>query len=126
MDTLRTYWHLLRSGLPGVLLSIWRERVAQCLKWGCVQSVPSGTGPDTYWGRYGTHLEEDARRCLDGQGSRFGDPDAMRTTFAAILMEEVGEALQESDPQRLEEELVQVAAVCAKWVEQLHQDRARR
>lgn len=117
MDTIRTHLHLLRSGLPGALLNIWRERASQCLKWGCTQDIPCGTGPGTYWGRYGAQLEEDARRCLDGRGP--SNPDPQGPTFAAILVEEVGEALRESDPLRLEAELVQVAAVCAKWVEHL-------
>ena len=38
-----------------------------------------------------------------------------RQTWALVLLEEVLEALSESDPQRIREELVQVAAVAVRW-----------
>lgn len=40
-----------------------------------------------------------------------------RMTWRHILMEEVGEAFAERDPQALRAELVQVAAVAVAWVE---------
>lgn len=43
--------------------------------------------------------------------------DADRLTWAHILLEEVCEALEERDPERLGEELVQVAAVAVAWRE---------
>jgi hypothetical protein len=45
-------------------------------------------------------------------------------TWAHILTEEFYEALAEADPEKLREELVQVAAVAVAWVECL--DRMRR
>lgn len=86
---------------------------------------------------------EDIATERDRQEERFGEqnhPDgtggwylgyrarAMRTMCDAatlagclkwrdVLLEEVYEALAESDPARLREELIQVAAVAAAWVE---------
>lgn len=40
-----------------------------------------------------------------------------RGTWAHILLEEVAEVMDESDPQRLRAELVQVGAVVARWVD---------
>lgn len=39
--------------------------------------------------------------------------------WAAILLEEVGEALSESDPAKRRAELVQVAAVAVAWIEDI-------
>lgn len=38
-----------------------------------------------------------------------------RQTWSLVLLEEVLEAIAESDPQRIREELVQVAAVAIRW-----------
>ena len=43
--------------------------------------------------------------------------DYGRTNWADILLEEVFEALAESDPAKVRAELIQVAAVAANWVE---------
>jgi hypothetical protein len=43
------------------------------------------------------------------------DPDR-RLDWTGILLEEVYEALAESDPAKIRTELVQVAAVCAAWI----------
>lgn len=40
-------------------------------------------------------------------------------TWDTILLEEVYEALSETDTERLRAELVQVAAVCAAWIEDI-------
>lgn len=45
-----------------------------------------------------------------------------KTNRFAVLVEEVGEigaALQQQDHGNLEEELVQLAAVCVRWLEEL-------
>lgn len=46
------------------------------------------------------------------------DPD-QRLDWTGILLEEVYEALAETDPAKLRAELIQVAAVCAAWVSDL-------
>ena len=40
-------------------------------------------------------------------------------TFAKVLEEEFYEAMCEEDPEKLREELVQVAAVCIRWIAKL-------
>ncbi|MBG0830546.1 hypothetical protein HS041_22550 [Planomonospora sp. ID67723] len=61
---------------------------------------------------YGFHAQRwkeiNAQRAQDG-----------RTAWDGILLEEVYEALTETDPAKLREELIQVAAVCCTWIEAL-------
>jgi hypothetical protein len=45
-------------------------------------------------------------------------------TFADVLDEEASEALAETDPLKLREELVQVMAVCLRWVDRLDREAA--
>jgi len=100
----------------GVLEEVSQERVRQDAKWG-EQNHPDGTGDD--WAMCsGQHIgwaEEAAddarRRCQEASTKPWGD------TFALILNEEVAEAFAESDPSRLREELLQVAAVAVNWIE---------
>lgn len=50
-------------------------------------------------------------------------PDFPEEKRLAILMEEVGEvatALQNNDLSNLKDELIQVAAVCVRWIEQIN------
>mgnify|MGYP001809808410 CR=1 FL=1 len=109
-----------------VLGDVVAERDRQDAKWG-QQNHPDGTGR--------------AHRPLDAIASqssyfhatnRFGDADDLaaaakratdvaagdgRVTWADILLEEVFEALAESDPVELRAELIQVAAVATQWAE---------
>jgi hypothetical protein len=48
-----------------------------------------------------------------------------RLTFCEVLDEEVGEALAETDPAKLQVELLQVINVSAKWLWRLRRDAAR-
>lgn len=66
-----------------------------------------GRGQDV-WEHVGRVLEDDAREMLDDEPS-----------WAAILAEEVGEALQAEDPGHLRGELIQVAAMALAWVDRL-------
>ncbi|MGA8116881.1 MAG: hypothetical protein WCA46_24870 [Actinocatenispora sp.] len=88
-----------------VLTDLHAERVRQDERWG-EQNHPDGTG--------GPGALDDlavARETVEGNAAR----GAM--TWRDILQEEVAEAFAESDPVRLREELVQVAAVAAGWVQ---------
>ena len=92
------------------------ERKRQHARWG-EQNHPN-VGDSDLWRRschnLGRRLEAGARRRLTGP-----------PTYEAILMEEVGEALQElSDDVSLEAELIQVAAVAVAWVEAIRRRRA--
>lgn len=88
-----------------VFRDIVEERAAQNAKWG-EQNHPDGTGRpyDQF------HADKARRLCNDAA-------EAGVVTWRHILREEVAEALAESDPAKLREELIQVAAVAAAWVE---------
>lgn len=95
-----------------VLDDVVREREAQDVRWG-EQNHPdhpaAGAGYPhlVEWRTLVSLLESTAHESMK----------AGPVTWAAILAEEVGEALQEDDPVKLRAELVQVAAVAAAWVE---------
>jgi hypothetical protein len=81
------------------------ERARQDMKWG-EQNHPDGTGSGYRKGvAYRTRIECDA-------AAKAGILD-----WQIILLEEVAEALAESDPAALKTELIQVMAVCKAWVE---------
>lgn len=91
------------------------ERRRQEAKWG-QQDLPDGDGTTE---RLYLHAEAEKARCDKAHDER-------RCTFAHVLREEVAEALAEcapdNDPERrarLRRELIEVAAVCVKWVESL-------
>lgn len=84
---------------------IANERARQDEMWG-EQNHPDGTGS------IGNKLEADFRR-KDCNAAFNAD----NGTWRQILLEEVYEALAESDPEKLREELVQTAAVCVAWIQ---------
>lgn len=88
-----------------VLQSIYKERKFQDVKWG-EQNHPDGTGS------IGNKMESDFRRKDCDAAFNAGNG-----TWRQILLEEVYEALAESDPEKLREELVQTAAVCVAWIQ---------
>lgn len=97
------------------LLLAWvaREMRRQDEKFGDQTHHPDHTGTDVDKANL-----SDARSLvslLEGT-SRFG--------WKYILFEEVYEAFAESDPARLSEELIQVAAVCCQWAKALGERRA--
>lgn len=89
-----------------VLDDIAIERDAQLAKWG-PQSHDDGTG------EHFKFLADDARYTTD-QAAQVNE-----LTWQHILTEEYYEALSEEDPAKLRTELVQVAAVCAAWIQDL-------
>lgn len=88
-----------------VSVEVVAERIAQHKKWG-VQNHPDGTGMPAQ-----KSAAERAKMTCDYL-ARTGN-----LSWADILREEFHEALAESDPALLREELIQVAAVAAAWVE---------
>jgi hypothetical protein len=46
-------------------------------------------------------------------------------TFAHVLDEETAEVLAETDPAKLRKELVQVMAVCLRWIDKLDREAGR-
>lgn len=84
-----------------------KERKAQIRKWGH-QHHPDGTGGDE------ARFQADWDRGACQQAAENGT-----LTWQHILQEEVSEAFAESDLAKLREELVQVGAVAAAWIEDI-------
>jgi ADP-ribose pyrophosphatase YjhB (NUDIX family) len=97
-------------GVPGslakVLADVSAERAAQDAMWG-IQDLPDGTGQER------AAAADEAKNDV-AEAAREG-----RLTWRHILREEVLEAFAEDDPDALRTELVQVAAVAAKWAQAL-------
>ena len=98
------------STLTDVLHEVFKERSAQDQKWG-EQNHPNGTGGP--WSRAQADI---ARKVCDDAA------DEGRLTWAHVLEEEFFEAMAETDVICLRNELIQVGAVAAAWVEAI--DRA--
>jgi hypothetical protein len=94
-----------------VLLEVAWERIRQDKKWG-EQNIPDGTGSDTM--RLMADLTK--KMCQEAEGT----PEK---NWAKILLEEVFEAAEEVDEEKLETELIQVAAVAVEWVEGIRRRR---
>lgn len=92
-----------------VAFEIVAERRRQMQKWGDCEKLPDGTRN----GGANVHMLAQARQSCD-RAYREG-----RLTHAHVLEEEVYEALTEEDPVRLRAELIQVAAVVAKWIQDI-------
>ena len=95
------------------------ERERQLRKWG-LQSHPDGTGERVevipLWDA--VDFAEWAKSATDA-AAREGD-----VTWRDILLEEVAEALAESDPDLLKAELAQVAGVAQQWIDAIDLRRA--
>ena len=91
--------------LASVLTEILAERARQDERWG-EQNHPDGTGLPVY--------KNAARRYRD-QADRNAASGVL--TWRDVLLEELYEALAESDPARLRAELVQAVAVGVAWIE---------
>ncbi|WP_051858499.1 hypothetical protein [Streptomyces cellulosae] len=94
-------------GLRSIAEEIDAERQRQLAKFGD-QHHPDGTGYDGS----DRHAGFWRQRCQDA----FADGEG---TWGHVLLEEVFEAIAEADQARLRTELIQVAAVCAAWINDL-------
>jgi hypothetical protein len=90
---------------------ILAERQRQNAKWG-EQNHPDGTSGE--WVPHAHH-----HRLVCQMAAESG-----AVTWRHILIEEVAEAFAETDPARLREELVQVAAVALQWIEAIDRRQA--
>lgn len=103
----------LAAKLSRVLLDVQYERHRQEAKFPD-QHLPDGTGPTTrVWGRRAEERANMARRLVDEHVA------AGALTWHDVLDEEYLEALAEDDPIALRAELVQVAAVAVRWIEDI-------
>lgn len=100
---------------------ILNERERQDVKWGEPKDLPNGTGPRSYPIK-GVH--DDYSISEDNQAAEIADWAKSEcdlatadgdVTYRHILVEEHFEALAEDDPEKLFDELIQVAAVAQKW-----------
>ncbi|MEU9470473.1 NUDIX hydrolase [Streptomyces avermitilis] len=91
-------------GLSRRMVDLDAERQRQLEKFGD-QHHPDGTGGS------GALYVADRYRSIVDEGLNTGS-----VTWRDVLLEEVFEALAESDPATLRAELVQVSAVCAAWI----------
>lgn len=108
-----------------VLEEVQSEQDRQEDKWG-EQNHANGTGPDHFF--LGKGLSAPATNAyLRERATEITDDHAKngRLTYADILLEEVFEAVAEKDPEKLREELIQVAAVSVSWIEKIDRDKAR-
>lgn len=117
LDHLADYG-LSRVAGPGandgqVLAEIAQERTRQDAKWG-EQNHPDGTGAPG-----SAEVADSAREACD-RAAEHGV-----AFWSLILLEEVSEAIAESDPAALRGELVQVAAVAVNWIEAIDRRNAR-
>lgn len=88
-----------------VLADIAAERAAQDALFG-EQNLPDGTGSNTFYREAHEHRRLCDKAFALGEG-----------TFRHVFLEEVYEALAESDPAKIRAELVQAVAVGVKWIE---------
>ncbi len=98
-------------GIQDVLDEVAQERLAQLAQWGD-QPLPLGFGGPEY-----RRLSVQYRRECD-EAAEHGE-----VTHRHVLLEEVYEALAESDPAKARDELIQVAAVAVKAIQDI--DRAK-
>lgn len=95
-----------------ILTEIGKERSAQDAKWGVPKNVPNGTGFDVeFTGLTFSEWRDAIQRRVNRQAER-GE-----SVMSHVLLEEVFEALAEHDDSALRSELIQVAALAAKWVQ---------
>lgn len=90
-----------------VLLDIAEERDNQIKKWG-IQHHPDGTGES-----HDRALADAARKRCQLAAA------AGHLTWRHISDEETAEAYAETDPITLRKELIQQAAVCVAWIEDI-------
>lgn len=98
------------------------ERARQFALHGANLENLSGTGPDVTWATplagYTTEGASVLEKALRA-GYERSETMGQRVTWLQILLEEFSEVATEDSPERLVEELVQVAAVAVSWAEKL-------
>lgn len=105
--------------MMNVLNDIAQERRAQILRYGYNDDLYDGTGSDSRWLaplNFGSAKEIETQFRADYL--RF-ERATGKPTWMHLLREEFAEALSEDDPEKLQVELVQVAALCVSFVEQI-------
>lgn len=107
-----------------VLRDVLRERAAQVARYGLNDDLEDGAGADVAWLAPITYdpatvIEQRLRRFYEDYEEEHGKP-----TWSLLVREELAEALQEDDPERREQELIQTAALIVSWVTRSRANRA--
>lgn len=97
-----------------VLTEVEAERARQNEKWG-EQNHPDRNSRDSDWPAFLTWPFDTCASRTKAQVD--AEAKIGESNYTTILLEEVFEALAETDPARLRTELIQVAAVAIQWVE---------
>lgn len=112
------------SRTRAVLDLVLAERQAQEARYGHANEVlEDGTGPGTTWLLPLTAASAKQVQSAFRMNYEEFEFDTGAPTWMHLVREEVAEAFQEDDPDRLAEELIQVAALCVSWVERLPSSR---
>lgn len=97
------------TGVLSIAAEIVSERRSQDVKWGEPHDAADGTGQgELFMAVPFAELRDDMQSRVDRAAYR------NESRMSWVLLEEVFEALAESDDQKLRAELIQVAAVAAK------------
>lgn len=107
------------DGMHSVLQTVAAERARQVGQYGLNEDIEDGTGIEVQWLKPFSDwpagdVEGGFRKEYEAHEDRNGKP-----TWVHLVREEVAEAFQEDDPERLAKELIQVAALCVSWVEKI-------
>src|SRR5690606_1639603 len=104
----------------GARAAVAGERSRQYSRYGTNEDIEDGTGPEVQW-LYGTRWTDDARTAESTIRDDYEAYEALHgaPTWRHLVLEEIAEAFMESDPARLRDELIQVAALAVSWVEKI-------
>ena len=106
-----------------VLQDVAAERARQFATYGTNENIKDGTGRAWLFPlsqKSPAAIEAEFRENYEAHETVYGAP-----TWVHLVREEVAEAFAETDPDRLREELLQVAALCVSWVEKIDQRTGR-
>lgn len=106
-----------------VLEQVFAERCRQVATYGHNEDLVNGTGPDTRWAQPASDMSATELQLILRKDYEEFEDETGNPTWVHLVREEVAEAFQETDPEALGAELLQVAALCVSWVEKL-QDQA--
>lgn len=102
-----------------VLEEVFAERLRQYEQYGHNADLEDGTGPETRWLLPFTSDGADTiERELRADYEHY-EEEAGRPTWVHLVREELAEVFTEDDPAKMEDELIQVAALCVSWVEKI-------
>lgn len=101
----------------GILAEVRAERARQFEEYGSNEDLKDGTGGD--WLAPVTSLGADRIEELLRQDYEDYEDSKQTITWMHLVREEVAEAFDETDPERLRKEVLQIAALCVSWVEKI-------